>query len=188
MRIFTWPSRLPEALGGLFESVASGQAQLVPIDHLRNLALARGEALRSDAVLVAPDGAVTSGDCTVGEAIAEIAALASFPHLNIVVVIGDGYLGADITDLSAPIIGAAALAVVRSIAVTRGFTTRANVVCVPAGLIGEPGSQRGPLPRPVDLIDIVEATRFLLDEASSYINGQILFVNGGRQLFSSLSA
>jgi hypothetical protein len=104
---------------------------------------------------------------------------------NIIVIVGDGYLGTDIADQTTATIGGAVVAAVRSLAAKRGSKLRANVVCVPQSLIGGTSEQRGPLKLEPESSDVVEAVLFLLDEQNSYVNGQVLFVNGGRQLFSS---
>ena len=189
MRVFTWPEQLPSSLDGFFATVRTGvgDAEFVPLRKLDELAAARSGG-EFDALLIVFDAALTSGESTVGEAVDGIRALATSENLNVVVVVSDGFLGTDVDDLSAATGGAGAVAAVRSIAVRRGVTSRANVVCVPAALFGDEGSQRGPIPQPVECRDVAEAATFFLDDANTYLNGQVLFVNGGRHLFSSLSA
>jgi hypothetical protein len=103
-------------------------------------------------------------------------------------VIGDGWIGTEGPDLAAAIVGAGAVALARSIAVRRRPTGRVNVVCVPERLVGEAGAQRGPLAIEIASADVAEVVGFVLSEKSSYIDGQVLYADGGRQLFSSQTA
>ena len=105
-----------------------------------------------------------------------------------VLVIGDGWIGTEGPDVSAALVGAGAVALARSIAVRRHPTGRVNVVCVPEALVGEAGSQRGPLALEIGSADVAEVVAFVLGDQSSYIDGQVLYADGGRQLFSSLTA
>jgi hypothetical protein len=103
-------------------------------------------------------------------------------------VVGDGWIGTDAGDLDAAIAGASAVALARSIAVRRHATGRVNVVCVPQSLLGVDGSQRGPLKLEIGTADVADVIAFALSDQSCYIDGQVLYANGGRQLFSSLTA
>jgi len=103
-------------------------------------------------------------------------------------VVGDGWIGTEGPDVPAALTGAATVALARSIAVRRHPTGRVNVVCVPEALVGESGSQRGPLPLEIRSADVAEVVAFMLGDQSSYIDGQVLYADGGRQLFSSLTA
>jgi hypothetical protein len=105
-----------------------------------------------------------------------------------VLVIGDGYLGTDGPDVASALVGASVVALARSIAVRRSAHGRVNVVAVPEALLGEAGSQRGPLAAGVDLAAVAEVVAYLLGPESSYLHGQVLFADGGRHLFSSLTA
>jgi hypothetical protein len=103
-------------------------------------------------------------------------------------VIGDGWIGTEGPDVASALVGATAVSLARSIAVRRHTTGRVNVVCVPESLIGDAGSQHGPLALEIGAADVAEVVAFALDDRSSYIDGQVLYADGGRQLFSSLTA
>lgn len=120
-----------------------------------------------------------------------------FPTLDLLIsartgptalVIGDGWIGTDGPDIRSALVGAGAVALARSIAVRRHPTGRVNVVCVPESLIGGAGSQRGPLALEISSADVGDVVAFVLGRHSSYIHGQVLYADGGRQLFSSLTA
>ena len=160
---------------------------MVPLPSLHDLGAARS-GREPDALLIVLDAALGSGESTVEDVVDAIQALTTSENLNTLVVVGDGLLGTDADDISTAMGGAAAVAAVRSIAVKRGTSSRANAICVPAALLGSGGSQRGALPQPIECTDVAEAALFFLSDANTYLNGQVLFVNGGRQLFSSLSA
>ncbi|HEY4153191.1 MAG TPA: hypothetical protein VGM38_07700 [Pseudolysinimonas sp.] len=103
-------------------------------------------------------------------------------------IISDGYLGTEGPDVPSALAGAAAVALARSIAVRRHTTGRVNVVCVPESLVGDAGSQRGPLTIDDPAGAVADVVAFVLGPDSSYIDGQVLYANGGRHLFSSLTA
>jgi hypothetical protein len=104
------------------------------------------------------------------------------------IVIGDGWIGTDGPDLVSALTGAAAVSLTRSIAARRAPTGRVNIVCVPERLLGAAGSQRGPLTLDIDSAAIADVVAFIIGDESSYIDGQVLYADGGRQLFSSLTA
>jgi hypothetical protein len=107
----------------------------------------------------------------------------------LVLVVPDHFLGAGVDQLESAEAGGAVVATIRSIAVQRGRHLRANVVVVPGSLLGlPPVEQRGPLRREVTSADVAGTTAFLLSAEARYVNGQVLFVNAGRHLFTSLSA
>jgi NAD(P)-dependent dehydrogenase (short-subunit alcohol dehydrogenase family) len=106
----------------------------------------------------------------------------------IALVVGDGWIGTDGPALTGAALSAGAVALARSVAVRRSPTPRVNVVCAPERLFGAAGSQRGPLALEVGADDVAEVVAFALGEESSYVDGQVLYANGGRQLFSSLTA
>jgi len=165
--IALWPSEPPD-LAGLGDAVSDRLGEPVTIP---------GDPAGADRLVVIVDG---SGDA-VGPAVESAAAV-------IVFVVGDGYLGTDVGDLSAALGGAAAVAAARSLAVRRGSHGRANVVCVPEGFFGMSGELRGPLAHEVGVGDIADAVAFLLSDDAGYVHGQVLFVDGGRHLFSSMTA
>ncbi|HMH58331.1 MAG TPA: hypothetical protein VK537_04035 [Galbitalea sp.] len=174
-----WPRALPAALTALSEQVAAvlGMSSH-PVSQLSELGAADGPLL-----------VVLTG--------AELGHSELFPALERIIdgrsaptalVIGDGWIGTEGPDISAALVGAGTVALARSIAVRRHPTGRVNVVCVPEVLIGEAGSQRGPPALEIRSADIAEVVAFVLGDQSSYIDGQVLYADGGRQLFSSLTA
>ncbi len=184
-RVFTWPAALPPTLVGLFEAVAERSGgEWIPIDKLTSIA---GEAGASDVAVVVLDAGVRS-ETSISDVIDGIQTVARLQGIVVVFVVGDSYLGTDDPDLAAPMCAAAAISAARSVAVRRGVTTRVNVVCIPGSFFGDVGAQRGPLAQQVECSDVVEATAFFLGEDASYLNGQVLFVDGGRHVFSSMSA
>ena len=174
-----WPSELPAALAELPEHVALVLgASPRRLSELFELSTAEGPLL-----------IVLTG--------AELGYPELFPTLDRVIdgrnaptalVIGDGWIGTEGPDVSAALVGASAVTLARSIAVRRHLTGRVNVVCVPEALVGEAGSQRGPLALDIGSADVADVVAFLLGDLSSYIDGQVLYADGGRQLFSSLTA
>lgn len=107
---------------------------------------------------------------------------------DVVAIVTDDYLGSDGEDLLSPRISAGAVAAVRAKATRRGAARRANAVCIPVKLVGPEPAQRGPLAHETDWHDVASAVTFLLDPSNAYLHGQVLFVDGGRHLFSSMSA
>lgn len=188
-RLLTWPAKLPTGLDGLYAEVATrlGSVRTVPLVTLADLTTACPAEAGRDAVVVVVDAAVTAG-VPVAEVLDGLALLADTPSLDLVLVVGDGWLGTDRADLSATSAAGAAVATARSVAVRRGGTSRPNVVCVPDALFGREGAQRGPLRTEVGCADVANAVAFLLGPSGGYLSGQVLFVNGGRQLFSSMTA
>ena len=173
--LIAWPPDPPPALAGLPTRVAEllgGQTTAVA-------SLGGLEPGDSRSVLAVVDSA---------EGLRQLEAYADQPPHDIVVVISDGYLGTDGPAVASAMYDGAAVSLIRSIAVRRGSTIRANVVCVPEQLFGEPGSQRAPLRQEVEIDDVAHAVAFFLDSAGGYLNGQVLFADGGRHIFSSLSA
>lgn len=187
-RFFAWPAALPASLAGLHEQVAAAVGDGAPavLDRIADLAAARRQHPGPAALLLVPATETDPG--AVAELLAGLAALADEPDLAVVAVVGDGWLGTDGPGLVAAGGGGAVVAVLRSIAVRRGGTVRANVVCAPEGLVGVAGSQRGPMRHEVGSRDVADAAAFLLGPDAPYLAGQVLFVDGGRHLFSSLTA
>jgi len=189
-RVLVWPAELPPGLTGLYEAVAAlhDAAVVEPLHDLCDAA-ARIEAGPGDAtVLVAVPDAAVGAHRTAGEVGEQVMGLGAVEGLASVLVVGDGWLGTDADDLGGALVGSAAVTTARSIAVRRGGTSRANVVAVPQALFGVATSQRGPLRQPTELADIANAAGLLLSDAGGYLSGQVLFVDGGRHLFSSLTA
>jgi hypothetical protein len=103
-------------------------------------------------------------------------------------VVSDGAIGTNGPGVDAAVTAAATIALARSVAVRQTPTGRVNVVCAPEGLFGAAGSQRGPLRLEIGSAEVADVAAFLLSDHASYIDGQVLFADGGRQLFSSLTA
>lgn len=187
--LYTWPAELPSPLESLYEGVAAqiGATDVVSLPSLANARPTLDSAAVS-AVLVVPDAAVLAGAASGDEVAAGLTSLGDAGVSNLVVVVGDGYLGTDVADLRAASSAAAAISTVRSLAVRRTGQTRANAVCIPERLVTDAGSQRGPMRIDTDISDIVNAASFLLDASGGYLSGQVLFADGGRHLFSSMSA
>lgn len=174
-----WPPRLPVPLAALPAQIANELGVgLSAVDSLPGLEGVEGALLL-----------VLGGD--------ELGHLELLPTLDrvidgrrapTVIVIGDGWIGTDGPALESALVGAAAVSLARSIAARRLPTGRVNIVCVPEALLGEAGSQRGPLTLDIDSAAVSQVAAFALGEESSYIDGQVLYANGGRQLFSSLTA
>ncbi|MGH8914426.1 MAG: hypothetical protein ACRDZM_07920 [Acidimicrobiia bacterium] len=180
-RIFIWPGQLPSELDGLHASLtaALGGTEIIRLESLEDLASSRDGEHADDALLV------VQVDTWLSPALG--ASLAA-PQLNSVVIVSDEFLGTDLPDFDPAAAAGAAVAAVRSLAVQRGSSSRANAVCVPAAMFGKVSALRGPLATKVELLDVVEAVVFFLSEENAYLNGQLLFVNGGRHLFSSFTA
>jgi hypothetical protein len=184
MRLVCWPPRVPPELEGLYEAVGARLGCDVVV------AEAGGDlagAAPGDAALVVVDAAVAPG-VSIEDVLSGVGAAVESGATAICFVIGDGFLGTDDPAITAPMSAAATVAAARSVAVRRSGEVRANVVCVPGAVFGDRGEQRGPLAHTVEQVDVVEAVSFLLGPEAAYLNGQVLFVDGGRHLFSSMSA
>lgn len=190
-RLLTWPAALPSSLEGVGDQVAEqlGVAEVVGLTELGELSGARGTQRTGDrdGLLLVVDAALTSGH-DAGSVVAALAELRDQSELDIVAIVGDGYLGTDHDDVGAAIAGAAAVSTMRSIATRRDATGRANVVAVPDAMFGRAEVHRGALRQEVEMIDVANAAAFLLSEQGGYLNGQVVFVDGGRHVFSSMSA
>ena len=160
-----WFAELPKRLAQLFDRVGDFDLDSAPAG--------------ATVVLVLPiDGEHST------KAVAWLEQLESDRPLNLIVVADDSYLGSDSRPQRAAICGAA-VSVIRSLAVKRGTEVRANVVCLPVTVHGVSTALIGPLRLEPEIADLVEAVRFFAGADGDYLSGQILFVNGGRQLFSS---
>ena len=174
-----WPSTLPATLADLPQRVAETLgAQATVIDEHSELASASGPLL---IVLGNPHLAIT-------EFLTSLDRVISAREDPTAIVIGDGWIGTDGPGIEAALAGASAVAVTRSVAARRTRTGRVNIVCVPEALLGDAGEQRGPLTLDIQSAEVADVAAFLLGDESSYIDGQVLYANGGRQLFSSLTA
>ena len=186
MRLLTWPTTLPQPLADLYALVVDAtEGDRVSVAEPLAVDTIRGVSEPRDTLLIVPDVAVKTS--SPGEVLEALSHMATLSDLDVVVVVGDGYLGADIAPIGTAV-AAAAISVMRSVAVQRGRTGRANAICIPQAMLGDTVSQRGPLAVNVDVTDVAHAVSFLIDSANSYLNGQVLYVNAGRQLFSSHTA
>lgn len=143
---------------------------------------------------VAFDPRAVSGDtlvlviCEPGQDPTPVLTAIADGDVTAVAVVSDAYLGTDTTDLGAALAGSTAVTTVRSIAARMGGSARANAVCVPDTLWNSDTAQRGPLATATEIADVVEAVSFLFGDDASYLTGQVLFLTGGRHIFSSMSA
>lgn len=178
-KLTVWPPDLPTALTGLPGEVgALLDASPRTVDELGEL-----EAVTGPLLLV-----LSTAEHGSQEVVNWLDRIIDGRSAPTVFVIGDGWIGTEGPNIAAAIVGASVVALARSIAVRRHATGRVNVVCVPEALVGEAGSQRGPLGLAIGSAEIADVVAFALGGESSYIDGQVLYADGGRQLFSSLTA
>ncbi len=186
-----WPATLPDGLRRLHDAVGAllEHHRITPVVDIEDIG---GSDSDVDAVttsaLVVLEAAAADDPSFPNRFRSTIARLRATPDINVVFVIGDGYLGTDLDDLNTAMAGAAAVSAVRSLALTRKRPGRSNVVAVPDALLGRTGSQRGPLGQPTEVEDVAHAVAYLIGDTGNYVSGQTLFVNGGRHLFSSQTA
>ncbi len=177
LTIHALPKRVPDAFTDLYSTLEAvdGAITVVATDSAEQAA-----AGRSVLAIVDP-AAFTLGD---------LDTLAS--HLpgdaDVTFVVGDGYLGTDDGSVLSGALAAGAVSVCRSLALDKGRTGRANVVCVPQAMFGGTSSLRGPLPTRTEPVDVAHAIAYLAGPSGAYVSGQTLFVNGGRHIFSSQTA
>lgn len=186
-RLLTWPEALPSSLEGIVDQVAEqlGVDDVINLTKLTELGEQRTDG--RDALFIVIDAALAAGD-DVASVVAALTELRDQRDLDIVTVVGDGYLGTDHDDIAAAVASAAAVSAMRSIATRRDATGRANVVAVPDEMFGRADVHRGPLNQQVEMIDVANAAAFLLSNQGGYLNGQVLFVDSGRQVLSSMTA
>ena len=191
-RLIAWPAQLPASLAGLYDEIAAQlrDTEVVPLEALTDIESARsgGGFSGPDAVVAVVDAFVMEANADVATVVRGLDALVQQANLEIVAVVGDGALGTDMPELASAQSAAAAISTVRSIAVRRNHGGCANVVCVPDALFGNVSSQRAPLAQATERDDVANAVAFFLGKDSNYISGQVLFVDGGRHLFSSMTA
>lgn len=179
MSLFFWPPRPHAVFSELAEKLEDDTAPVRPVE----LGEVSASANQGDTVVLILAG---SGSRATG-GLQWLRDLSSDDGLNVIAVVDDSYLGSGDNRGEAQVSGAA-VAAVRSLAVQRGTTVRANAICVPEGLTGVTGELRGPLPDDVEVDDVVSAIGLLAGPDGGYLSGQVLFVDGGRHLFSSLTA
>lgn len=188
--IAAWPAVAAAPFTDLYDAVVDllpGRC-VAAFGDLADLSTILSERSAEAVVLVIdPASASSIGDRSLAAA---LATLGDHPDVSVAVVVGDGYLGTDAdsgTDLSS-LLGAMAVSGVRSLALRRHRPGRSNVVCVPQSSYGTPTVLRGPIAQPTETVDVANALAFLLDESGRYVSGDVLYVNGGRHLFSSHTA
>lgn len=186
--IAVWPAEvaapfddLPDALDRLLPD-----HDITAVDDLDGLPDVLSERSPEAVVLVIDPGSVAAiGDRTIATV---LATLADHPEVSVAVVAGDGYLGTDGATDPSCLLGAMAVSGVRSLALRRHRPGRSNVVCVPQSAYDASTTLRGPITQPTETVDVANALAFLLDETGRYVSGDVLYVNGGRHLFSSHTA
>lgn len=185
--LIAWPRIVPAGLTGLYEATADALGAGSPrvLNSFAELPRARTSGPRRDLLMVVVDAA--GSHAKAADRFQQLQEIARQPDLDWVVIVGDGYLGTDAVGPDSSL-AAAAVGAVRATAVRRAWSARANAVCIPDALLGRSGSPRGPLGVPVTVDDIAEAAVFLLSDSGRYVSGQVMFVDGGRHLFSSMSA
>jgi hypothetical protein len=185
-QLVTWPGQLPVPLDGLYDCVSELLGvSISPVDG--DMTGLGDSKLKWELAVVVAGGDAADLDSLVSLS-EKLANHESAPVRRIVFVVGDGWLGTDSDQVRLAAQSATALSLARSMAVRRSGGLRANVVCVPESMFGLETELRGPLPQRVELEDVANAVGFLLGDDSGYISGQVLFVDSGRHLFSSLSA
>jgi hypothetical protein len=188
--IHAWPPVLPSHFDGFYDSVEGLLADhtVNRIDEIVDVCNAHSDTGLPNSVLFVVDPTATNETGFADSLRGTIEAIRANPELNTVFVVGDGYLGTDGADFVAPMLGAAAVSAVRSLALTRNRSGRSNVICVPDAMFDAAGTQRGPLTQSTEAIDVAHSVAFLLGESGQYVSGQTMFVDGGRHLFSSHTA
>jgi Enoyl-(Acyl carrier protein) reductase len=171
---YVFPSELPKSLSDLYPVLSSFFGAPSIVDSLEGVDLA-------DQPIVAVAADVHSASSVVSW----LTNLGSGTKNDIVVIVPDGYLGTDGADRTLATYGAAAISCVRSLAGTRGTAVRANAVAIPDEMVGTTGEMGGPLAHRTTTDDVAEVVAFLISPANSYINGQIIYADSGRHIFSS---
>lgn len=186
--IAVWPAEVTAPFDDLWRALDGllPAHDLTTFDDLDDLTNVLSERNPEAVVLVVDPGSVTSvGDRTIATA---LATLGDHPDVSVAVVAGDGYLGTDGAADPSCLLGAIAVSGVRSLALRRHRPGRSNVVCVPQSAYDTSTSLRGPIAQPTETVDVAHALAFLIDETGRYVSGDVLYVNGGRHLFSSHTA
>ena len=182
--IHLYPETPPSGLAGLWTELRAAVPADASLAASFPTELAELHASPTDVAVIVVDTWVHE----VGtEVVSEVARLVDGCRIPVVFVVGDGYIGSDEPSLTS-IVGASVVSAARSMAARRKGNVRANVVAVPAAAFGYDGVQRGPLKQSVEVADVANAIAFLIGDEGGYVSGQVLFVDGGRHLFSSQTA
>lgn len=182
--VWLWPAPRAPRLADLAVLIAvETENWLVePIEDL-----ARSASHDDSALVVITDEAIARGH-PIQKVLDGIAELADATEIDMVFIVGDGYLGTDGSHFAQAGSGAATVSLARSLAVRRDRRARSNVICVPDSMFGNSGSQRSPLPLEVESRDVAATIAYLLGASGDYVNGQVVYLDGGRHLFSSLTS
>lgn len=175
-RLLYWADGSAPLASGLHDLLLQVFAEVVKLDPAQP-----GDPQAGDTVLLFFSG--TDSEAT----LSWMERLDSDDPVNVIAVVEDAYLGTDAGREPARVSGAA-VALVRSLAIGRGTTVRANAICVPTSANDAVTDLKGPLPLEPTVDDVMEAIDFLAGPDGGYVSGQVLYVNGGRQLFSSLTS
>lgn len=183
--ISTWPLELQGVLQGLSSAVESrldAEGAGTGVGSASTVGIGENRGATEQLIFVAQPAGSEDDQLAAARTIIDRA------DRDVVFVVSDGFLGTEAVETGDAAISAALVSLARSMAVRPGAEARSNVVAVPACLFGASTVQRGPLHQKVELEDVAESVAFLLSPSGGYLNGQVLFVNRGRQLFSSLSS
>lgn len=178
-----WPAPSASKLADLAALIVAETENWL-VEPIEDLASASHD---NSALVVITDEAIAQGH-SIQNVIDGIAELADTTEMDMVFIVGDGYLGTDGSHLGQAGGGAATVSLARSLAVRRDRQARSNVICVPDSMFGNSGSQRSPLPLEVESCDIAATITYLLGATGGYVNGQVVYLDGGRHLFSSLTS
>lgn len=186
MEVRIWAERLSDGWEGF------------PVLLAAELVEAGIEDVRCSDVVAADLGAASDGPSTLvavvggGEAPSAIASLlqwdAQHDQQDLIVIVGSGFVGTDHRDPGAAMTAAAAVSLVRSRAARKNGRSRSNAVAVPEHLFGIVTEHRGPLAVQGSVEDAATAVAFLMSQDAGYLTGQVLFADGGRHLFSSMTS
>jgi hypothetical protein len=186
--IAVWPAEVAAPFDDLHDTLDRllPDHDIASFDDLDDLTTILSERDPDAVVLVIdPESSASISDRTIAMV---LTTLQEHPEVSVAVVAGDGCLGTDGVIDPSCLLGAMAVSGVRSLALRRHRPGRSNVVCVPQSAYDRSASLRGPIAQPTETVDIANALAFLIDETGRYVSGDVMYVNGGRHLFSSHTA